>query len=664
MAAAAKWPAPAVAAYGPHVSTSESPDQLIGRIVADRYEVVRKLNEGGVGAVYLAIQRPLDRPVALKVLLKKFADDTTAIRRFEKEAAAVARLAHANIVTLYDFGTTDDGDLYIAMELLRGQSLRELLDAAGFISWERSLHIIQGVTRALVAAHTQKIVHRDLKPENIMLVESNGDLDFAKVLDFGLARSIAGGIGPQITRHDVVAGTPAYMAPERANGIADDPRSDLYALGALWFELLVGEAPFVGETSIKVILRHVHEQPRPPSLVNTDNLIPDFIDELVLELLQKQPEQRPSSARVLLDRLDVLARPAGWHVGGPADLGRRGHHDHALRDFSDAAGDPTFDLNFSIERGAVGRKEPVALLRRKAVRVLPTLHATPPGLRSSQQLSSELSSSELSSSELSSSELSPSELSSSALSSSELSSSSGPSASASLTMPLSALPVSTPAKQIAVAEPLLLTRKKTVASMPGVGTAPVATAELPSSSSSKSSKSSKSGQTTEELLRGENVPAPPPVIESVAQVAGWLSMARSPRAVAELCSAFLASRFDRALVVDLRGPQPTVLAQHGVPTAMTTPTAIQLALGSGPVLELAGRREAYYGPAMAGADWMTWFGAVGGPVPGAMFVGGLGREGSTAFLFYADHKDRVLRPAVKDTVVLLREAAAALSTIG
>ncbi len=575
-------------------ATTPEPDLLIGRVVAGRYEVVSKLNEGGVGAVYLAMQRPLDRPVALKVLLKKFADDTTAIRRFEKEAAAVARLAHAHIITLYDFGTTDDGDLYIAMELLRGQSLRELLDAAGYIPWERSLHIVQGVTRALIAAHTQKIVHRDLKPENIMLVESNGDLDFAKVLDFGLARSISGTGGPQITRYDVIAGTPAYMSPERANGISDDPRSDLYALGALWFELLVGEPPFVGETSIKVILRHVHETPRAPSTANPQNPIPPFVDDLILELLQKQPEQRPSSAKDLLERLDKLARPAGWHVGAPAELGRRGHHDEALRDFAAMASDPTLDLRFAVERGAVDQPEPVALVRRKssaAMSSLSSLQAVP-----------------------------------------------------------STLPTAASSTASSAGEPLLLTRKKTVPSMVGIGApaAPVAVADAPPSS-----------QAAVTVERAQHPPRPPK-IESIAQVAGWLSTARTARAVAELCTAFLASRFDRAIVVDLR-ENPVILATHDLDPP--TPASLREVLLGSVVLELAGRREAYYGPSMTTTDWLRWCGILGGGVPGAMFVGGLGREGTPAFLFYADHRDTVLRPSVKDTVVLLREAAAALSAI-
>ena len=571
------------------VSSTTDPDPLVGRLIAGRYEVLKKLNQGGVGAVYLAMQRPLDRPVALKVLLKKHADDETAIKRFEKEAAAVARLAHAHIVTLYDFGATDTGDLYIAMEFLRGQSLRDLLDAAGFVPWERSLHIVQGVCRALVAAHTQKIVHRDLKPENIMLVESNGDLDFAKVLDFGLARSIQSH-QPAITRHDVIPGTPVYMSPERANGISNDPRSDLYALGAVWFELLCGEPPFPGEVSIKVILRHIHEAPRRPSAAQPANQIPDFIDAIILELLEKSVEDRPSSARELLDRLDVLARPPGWHVGRTHDVGRRGHHDTELQNFAVAVGDlgDGDDMRFSIEEG-----EPLPLLKKK-----------PPPPTMTQD------------------------------------------------------------------NPVLLTRKKATPTSP-----PMHLGELDPGSRLPPTPLSAplSRQPTEEFLlplvdeRPHLLSSPraPARIDSLAQVAGWLSTAKTARTVGELCCAFLVTRFDRCLVMDVRGIVPLPLSSStssGQPLAM--PPIVHALPDCRGILELAGRREAYYGPAMMNGDWMPWFGALGGSAPGAMFVGGLQRDGKPAFLFYADHRDITLRPMVKDTVVLLREAAGALSLIG
>lgn len=587
------------------MTSSAEPDPFVGQVVADRYEVVKKLNEGGVGAVYLAIQRPLDRAVALKVLLQKFADDPTAIRRFEKEAAAIARLAHAHIVTVYDFGTTNSGDMYLAMELLRGQSVRELLDAVRFVAWERALHVLIGVTRALVAAHGRGIVHRDLKPENVMLVESNGDVDFAKVLDFGLARSIQQQPGSQqITRHDVIPGTPAYMSPERANGISDDPRSDLYALGAMWFEMLVGEPPFPGETSIKVILRHVHEQPRRPSQARPENPIPGFIDGMILRLLEKSPDARPTSAASLLDELERLLRPAGWHASGAAEFAKQTLHDEDLRHFSVAAATLLDDdFNFAVEMG-----EPMPLLRKKGQPV----------------------------------------------------SSSG--------------------------EPLLLTRKKPSAVL-APPTSPVPTLPSPSPMAAEMTTTASAKHQTEDFLRAsidthKTLPevsgrgddggadddrmAPPhvsPRIDSVAQVAGWLATARTASEVGELSAAFLASRFDRAMVVDLRHATPIILATAGFAAPPSTLAVLEGLQQTTAVRDLAGRREAYYGPALTGPDWLAFFGALGGPVPGALFVGGLGRDGTAAFLFYGDHRDTTLRPRVKDTVILLREAAGALSTI-
>ncbi len=576
---------------------------MVGRLVAGRYEVVKKLNQGGVGAVYLAIQQPLDRPVALKVLLQKYADDPTAIRRFEKEAAAIARLAHAHIVTVYDFGATSKGDMYLAMEHLQGLSVRELLQQVGCLPWERSLHIIIGVTRALVAAHGCGIVHRDLKPENVMLVEHNGDVDFAKVLDFGLARSITQlpGTTP-ITRQDVIPGTPAYMSPERANGVSDDPRSDLYALGAMWFELLVGEPPFPGETAIKVLLRHVHDHPRRPSHARPDNSIPGFIDGMILRLLDKAPDGRPRSAKSLLDELERLVRPAGWHASGAAELARHTAHDDELASFSAAASTlEEDDLQFSFELG-----EPTPLLRKKN---------------------------------------------------------------------------DAPASLAVEHEPVLLTRKKASSSMSGstpgspFSSSPRGDGVVHQAMSPSADDLVEAVGITDSFLRGPELtqrrsstrppsPSTPPTrIESVAQVAAWLAVAKTAREVGELCSAFLVTRFDRAMVVDVRGELPVVLANAGFMSPPSMPQVIVSLHTDAVVRDLAGRREAYYGPALTGPAWHRWFTALGGMAPGALFVGGLGREGTPAFIFYADHRDGALRPQVKDTVILLREAATVLSAI-
>jgi hypothetical protein len=471
------------------------------------------------------------------------------------------------------------------------------------------VHIVRGVTRALVAAHTQKIIHRDLKPENIMLVESNGDLDFAKVLDFGLARSIHGDDGAdKITRHDVIPGTPAYMSPERVNGVSDDPRSDLYALGAVWFELLCGEPPFPGETSLRVILRHVHEPPRAPSSVQTENPVPPFVDELVLSLLEKQPERRPASATALLQRLDALARPAGWQVAGADELLRRSHHDGAVASYTVAAAalaatiaEDSNELRFALAEG-----EPLPLTKKKA-----------------------------------SPSLSPA----------------------------------------SVDEPLLLTKRKAPSLLPAPADGafvddPVTIPDAAPPASSLVSSSSSSGlrRPTEDFLlltsaeqdahiaamHDATASGIPARIESVAVAAGWLGTARTARAVGELCVAFLASRFDRVVVVDVRGPAPLALARAGLHASIDVGAAVS---GNATLRELAARREAQYGPSSSAADWMAWYGALGGTVPGAMFVAGLKSDGVPGFVFYADHKDVALRPS-KDIIVLLREAAAALTLLG
>jgi serine/threonine protein kinase len=545
--------------------TDEHPpeDSYVGRMIAGRYAVVKKLNQGGMGAVYLAIQRPLDRFVAVKVLLKSHAGDPTAARRFEKEARSVSRLTHPHVVTLYDFGETEANELYIAMEYLHGTSLRELLDASGFISWDRSLHIMRGVVSALVAAHGAGIIHRDLKPENVMLVERSGDEDFAKVLDFGLAKSVEPESASAITQRDIIPGTPAYLSPERANGVADDPRSDLYALGAMWFELLVGRPPFEGESSIKVILRHIHEQPAVPSRANPKNPIPPVIDQLVLQLLEKHPDHRPRSAEELLERLETLHRPQGWHVDTPGSLGRHTGADEALHGFTVAVSELD-ELSFSIEE-----EEPVPLVQRK-VRSEPD-----PGIFKTDFLPRG--------------------------------------------MPPPSVP---PAEPRPTDEPVLLVRKK-----PAIG----------------------------------QTPAPAKLrIASIAEVSPHLAAAKTSREVAELCVAFLATRFDRAAVLDLRDRGPQLLAATGIAEAPALPGAVLRCAG---LREMLPRRDAYYGPSIGTPDWLGFFRSLGGHMPGALFVATLKRDGAPAFLFYGDHRDLALRPDVRDAVLLLKDAAAAFSIV-
>jgi serine/threonine-protein kinase len=602
-------------------------DPFVGRTLAGRYDVLKKLNQGGVGAVYLAMQRPLDRPVALKLLLRQHADDPTARKRFEKEASSIARLAHAHIITVYDFGTTEDGDRYLAMEFLRGQSLRDLLDSARWLPWERALHIIVGVTRALVAAHTQKIIHRDLKPDNIMVVESNGDLDFAKVLDFGLARSIEGPDAEQkITRHDVIPGTPAYLSPERVQGVANDPRSDLYALGAVFFELLCGEPPFPGETSIKVILSHLHEPPRRPSTVRPENAIPPAVDDLVLALLEKTPERRPPSATALLQRLHELipaTSSAGTRAasGGPAPAAiavptaappaePSGHAPPAL-------GEPVPLVKRKVPSTTTTTTEPVLLTRKKSGASSPD--GSPPAAPSTTMASRGLPPSEV-------------EAADDTVKSPPAERGDAPTQPpASWNDDITTNPDEPPlvaAKRHPTEEFLRLTSAEQDAHIAALHDAGAA-----------------------------GIPAR---IESVAVAAGWLGTARTVRAVGELCAAFFASRFERVVVLDVRSDAPVVLARAGLSIGIDVGAAAAQHPG---LWALGERREATYGPSLDDDDWTRWYSALGGPAPGAHFIAGLQREGALAFVFYADHRDVALRPSVKDTSVLLREAAAALSLL-
>jgi len=283
-------------------------DPLLNTVVAGRYEVYAKLGEGGMGAVYAARQAPLGRTVALKVLLKQLTDDPIAVKRFEKEALAISRLAHPNTVTIFDFGTTEQGLMYIAMEFLEGRSLRQAIEVEAPMEPRRAVHILAQIARALSEAHLRGVIHRDLKPDNIMLVPTAGETDFVKVLDFGVAklRSQQGVDVKTLTQGDVIFGTPRYMSPEQVNGIMNDSRSDLYAVGAIGYEMLAGCALFDGDSAMKILMAHLQQKPRPFAQLPRPVKVPHPLEKLVMKLLSKAPEDRHQTADELLLALDEL----------------------------------------------------------------------------------------------------------------------------------------------------------------------------------------------------------------------------------------------------------------------------------------------------------------------------------------------------------------------
>jgi len=263
-------------------------DPLVGRVLAERFEILERIGEGGTGVVYRAKQLSVDRIVAIKLLGAHVSTDPSWVKRFHNEARAASRLDHPNTIRLLDFGQTKEGMLFIAMEFLNGKSLRTEIDRLGRLPPNRVLRILSQACASLHEAHQQGIIHRDIKPDNVYLVEMKGGGDFVKVLDFSVAKLDAP--DAQVTRAGIVFGTPAYMSPEQGRGVQLDARSDIYALGILAYEMLTGKPPFDAKMPTEVVMMHLREQPAP--LVG----FPPQIANLVMKALAKDPKQRQQSA--------------------------------------------------------------------------------------------------------------------------------------------------------------------------------------------------------------------------------------------------------------------------------------------------------------------------------------------------------------------------------
>ncbi len=270
-----------------------------GQIVAERYRVEKQLGEGGMGAVYRAVQLGLEREIALKVILPHKAESQQSRDRFLREARISASLRHPGIVEIFDFGEVG-GTLYLAMELLRGESLREWVDYdKPPLSLERSLNIATQIAEVLAFAAERGAVHRDLKPENV-IYDRDGDRERVVVVDFGLAFIQAGDdTTGRLTREGVVTGTPDYMSPEQCRGKANvTSAADIYSLGCMMYEMLTANVPFNGDVGI-VISRHLFVQPKPMREAYPELHIPGAIDDLVRRMLAKTPEDRPTATEVL-----------------------------------------------------------------------------------------------------------------------------------------------------------------------------------------------------------------------------------------------------------------------------------------------------------------------------------------------------------------------------
>ncbi|HEY0476706.1 MAG TPA: protein kinase [Kofleriaceae bacterium] len=309
-------PAPTTDPPGAHATSYLPPaiDPLLGQVLAGRYLIQKKLGEGGMGAVYLATHNVLEKQVALKVLHGEFARKADLVERFMQEAKAASRIRHENVIDISDFGTTPDGLVFFAMELLHGHDLHEEIArarlAGQLLPWERSKRIFLQLCAALSAAHGMGIIHRDLKPENIYLVEFLGEPDFVKLLDFGIAKLTEVAEGDRkLTRTGMLFGTPEYMSPEQARGDTVDHRVDVYAMGCILFQLVTGRVPFEAENFMGVLSLHLVQPPPviPPEVFDSIGA-PRAIAAVIDQALAKDRNQRFAT-------IDDLAR-AVRHVSG------------------------------------------------------------------------------------------------------------------------------------------------------------------------------------------------------------------------------------------------------------------------------------------------------------------------------------------------------------
>lgn len=284
-----------------------SDDSLIGQTLAGKYRIDERLSEGGMGTVYRGTHILMDKTVAVKVLHPSLAADEKIIARFSREARAASRISHPHALSVTDFGEDEKGRVFLVMEYLQGKTLKQIIREEGPMGVERVVEIMRQIGGALDAAHCQGVVHRDLKSENVMLLNTSG-ADYARVLDFGIAKIMEpeGGYDAELTAPNLVIGTPQYMSPEQCSqSSAIDSRSDIYSLGIILYEMLVGRVPFSGESSTAIMLKQMQEPA--PSVLEARPGLPHSIGQVVARALAKEPDKRYQRVGELIEDLTVAA---------------------------------------------------------------------------------------------------------------------------------------------------------------------------------------------------------------------------------------------------------------------------------------------------------------------------------------------------------------------
>jgi serine/threonine-protein kinase len=305
-------------------------DPYIGTTFDHRYKIQKLLGEGGMGFVYLARHKVIDKKVAVKILRSEMAKDREILDRFLQEAKAASSIGNPHIIDISDFGDLPDGSTYFVMEYLEGQSLGELVDSEAHLSTQRICHIARQMADGLAAAHERGIIHRDLKPDNVFLIHRGSDQDFVKILDFGIAKVTGSASNTKLTKAGAVFGTPHYMSPEQAAGAPIDHRADIYALGVMLYELTSGQLPFNADNFMGILTQHMYKAPVPIRALVPSPDCPPSLEAVILKCLSKKQEARYQSMEELgadLQRIEsggvphavaeMMARSGGFNV--PAD---------------------------------------------------------------------------------------------------------------------------------------------------------------------------------------------------------------------------------------------------------------------------------------------------------------------------------------------------------
>ena len=302
---------------GTPLRKSGAASDLVGKVIADRYHIIKKLGEGGMGQVYLAEHVKMGRRSAIKVMNPGMMSDPEAISRFNREAANASRISHPNVCAIYDFGETPDGLIYLAMEFIEGKSLTDLLTEGGILPLARAATIIQQTAEALQVAHDLGIVHRDLKPDNIMVSTARGK-DMVKVVDFGIAKAIGGddGKAQKVTKTGLVVGTPEYMSPEQLAGDKVDGRSDLYSLGLVFYRMLTGASPFPADSQQETMIKRLTDDPMPLAVARPDVTFPPEVQRVLDRALARNPNERYRSASEFAREIRGLST----HATGQVDV--------------------------------------------------------------------------------------------------------------------------------------------------------------------------------------------------------------------------------------------------------------------------------------------------------------------------------------------------------